>query len=65
MTTSSPSNAVYSKVMSEKTMTLADLTGQAQVADPAETGVASTLETEDHVAYLNGNANGPSGPTAT
>lgn len=51
-------NAVYSKVMSEKTMTLADLTGQAQVADPAETGVASTLETEDHVAYLNGNANG-------
>lgn len=48
-------NAIYSKVLSGKAMTPADL---GQAADPADTGVADTLETENHVAYLNGNANG-------
>lgn len=48
-------NTIYSKSLSGKAMTPADL---GQAADPADTGVADTLETQNHVAYLNGNANG-------
>ena len=57
------SQYTFENVRSDHTIEAVFVKGSA-VADPTQTGVAGWLQTEHHIAYLNGHRNGTFGPNS-